>query len=687
KIHVLHSVDSKFKIASFDELVNKIAQGDFDSFINRIIQQRNITNLQDAKFDDNELPQSNNLETFLDVTEDISDGVASGSGITGDVADTTMIDKPENYQGDYMDREGGASLNNPACDIAEGANMGLGAVNIVSGIRDLKADKGSEVSKIKAYTQIIEGTGQAAHGGTKLAKGIALSGGGNSGDWTQVGDVGAGLSDLGGTIAGVILLTQNIRHANRKNQDYGGLTQTENIDSKAKIAVNSLDAAQSGLNTAKDIVKVVGKVGGNPSDGIQSAVSGMATTAGIIGAVVGTIQLAHGAYTTLEAQGKKNDIHGFKRTITNTIINIDRRIKLTNSKISQYRWDYEDTDRPVILLHRKLKFLETAIAELEKIYHRYTPALDAMSKIQSQRMAQGKMKMAQGTVGVVSGVLAATGVGLPIAISIAAIGGIMALGGVYVNWKRNQESESLMSKVAPQIDPDGNPQNPIDEVVTDYNEMSSRVYKCYYGHLKEVMEEATTLGSLDEASFWAVKNFAWGDKKSRIDSDDRHSVYSLDEVPGINDITKRNKWIQVQQGDTVTHKEKPKNADKRKFLVTPSAHKSEVAMTASANVVAEALYEIGVNSYNAKDKNFEQRSIVSSDVDRSVQKSLSKAVSLDSTTLLGFADITPKRWEAWLEQTQKDRMQMIGLIKAKVLGKKSPKVKARGARGIRDYDN
>ncbi len=684
KIHVLHSVNNKFKTTSFQDLVDKIQQGDFDPFINKIIQQRNIKDLQDAKFEDDDLPQNSSLETFLDVTESISDGVASGSGITGDVADTTMIDKPEDYQGDHMDRAGGASLNNPVCDIAEGANMGLGAVNIFSGIRDLKADKDSEVSKIKASAQVIEGTGQTAHGGAKLAKGIALNGGGNSGDWTQVGDVGAGLSDLGGTIASVILLTQNIKHRKRKNQDEGGLTQQESIDSAANTTVNVLDAAQSGLNTAKDVVKVVGKVGGSPSDGIQSAVSGMATTAGIIGAVVGAIQVAHGAYTTLEAQGKQKDIHGFKATITDTIIKLDRRIKLTNFKISQKRWDFEDTEKPIILLKRKLELLQIAIAELEQIYQRYAPTLDAMSKIQSQRMAQGKMKMAQGTVGVVSGILAATGVGLPIAISVAAIGGIMALGGVVVNWKRNQESESLMSKVAPQIDPNGNPQNPLDEVVTDYNEMSSRVYKCYYGHLKEVMEERTTLGSLDEESFWAVKNFAWGDKKSRIDSDDRYSVYSLDEVPDINDIIKRNKWIQVQQGNTVTHKEKPKNADKRKFWITPSAHKSQAAMEASADVIAEALYQIGIESYS--DQSFVSRPVVTSDVNDSVENYLSKSVNLDSTTLLGFADITPERWKAWLNKTQGDREQMIPLIKSKVLGKKSPKVKARGARGIRDYD-
>ncbi|MEM7762053.1 MAG: hypothetical protein AAF298_28645, partial [Cyanobacteria bacterium P01_A01_bin.40] len=615
-------------------------------------------------------------EVPLDVIDSISDGIASGGGITGDYADVNLPSKPNEYKGsDYMDHSGGASLNNQHFDIAESANLGLGGVNFILGRKDIK-----QGDKLRGAAKLSEGGGQLAHGGTKLAKGIALSKGGDSTSWTQVGDVGAGIADLGGTIASIMSFVQNGRDEQEKQQQ-GGLTATEKRDIQVNKTVNFLGAAQSGVNTVKDVVKVVGKVGGSPSEAVQHTVSGLARGAAAIGVVVGSIQIIHGAIQTAEASAKRGEILDFKKSIVNAIFKVQEDLKKQQANLPQVNLLSVESNE----LQEKLQQLSEAVSSLKAIYQEYAPTLDAMNKIQNRRMEQSKMKMAQGTVGVVSGALALSGVGAPIAIGVAAIGGILALGNVIVNWRRNAASDRLTT-LASKIGRSGIPRPASDEDSLSYREMERRIYKCYYQHLPDVIKQKETINNLEASEFWDVKNFGWGDKKSRLGSTPGHPVSSFAEVRELDEVFKKENWIEVRIRKSGTdeisevYKEKPKNINKVHFKLSASAHKSQVATEVSADIIAEALYNIGMASYNAEKEDFETRPIIPHGSTQGAD--MAQLESQTSNSLLKIADINPQRWKAWLESSNNGNLEiMMDLIKNQILGKRNnTKQKVRGTK-------
>ncbi len=622
-----------------------------------------------------EVSSSGTSDFMKDASGGILDSIASGSGITGDYGDRSLVGAPKEYSGNHMDREGGAKLNNAYFDIGEGANIGLGGLKMM----DARA-KWKDGDKAEAVATGLEGAGQTIHGGAKLTKGIALLNGGNSTTWTKVGDVGAAFGDGLSCIGGMITTFKSVKDAwaDRKSS-----TTSEKVDSAADIAGGVLGVATSGVNTAKDVIKIGSEVGSQGFRSLSSTqatqhIANLAQAAAIMGIVTGSIQMIHGFYQGVEAFKRAGQVHKVKESITSALISLstekipaieDQRKSLAAdlySKVQSAEANREEImaqgETAMNEIVASLEELQQSLTQLEAFYNEYAPTMDAMTKIQSRNMERAGLKIASNAAGVASGALLLSGVGAPIAVGVAAIGGIIALGSAGVQYSRNKAAKRAFG-VASKLDDSGQPSKNADPEPS-YRTMESRMFKNYYRNLKRTMNGDKSFEGLTKDETREVKQFGWNDKKARLKSEDRHEVRSISEVDGLGDAVKKERWIQVRTArGKVTHNEKPKGMEWLRMATTGSAHKSKTSMESSAAELADALYNLGMGSFSEGKFIDCKVNPLDDGGDRPDMQSLKNHTSSE---LLKAADITDKKWQAWLKSTGGDVTKMKESIKKHV---------------------
>jgi hypothetical protein len=648
-------------------MLDKVGPQHYIWYLIKSINQEEVNDLSYIREDTFNEVKENIFDKSFDEPEALLDSIASGSGITGDFGDRNLLVAPNEYSGDHMNQEGGAKLNNGYFDVGEGVNVGLGAINIHGAVKKYK-----EGEKVEALAQGLEGVGQISHGGAKLAKGIALLKEGSSAsdgflaDWTRVGDVGATVGDGLATVSKLISIFKTIDDALNKHEEEGGLTGEEIIDVIAETGENVAGYFQSGMNTGKDVLKAVTDVGaGNLA--IQAEIAQFAQISAVLGIITGSIQIIHGGVQLGTAYFKNGEIQKTKEAVTGTLFKLEgeeipnimatihrnagylERAARMGSIPENSRKIAQDNIRKI---ERKLAEFQDAYVKLEVFYNENVPAMDAMQKIQSRNMEKAGLKIAQGSTAVVSSALLLSGVGAPIAVGVAAIGGILTLGNIGLQWRRDAAAGRART-VGSKLNNNGQPTGAVEPEYPDYKVMEDRIFKNYYQNLKSTLLNQNFPGLTEQDSL-EVKRFGWSDKRARINSKDHFNIDSVNDVDSVSNLAKREKWIQVVNNGKVTHKEKPKGIVKVLAKITASPHKSKVSMEASATVIAEALYRLGMESY--RNGEFIACKIIPVKIEEGVN--MEQIKNQTSTMLLKTAGITGKRWEAWLETTKGDKAKM-----------------------------
>ncbi len=582
-----------------------------------------------------------------DLLEGVFDSLAGGSGITGDLGDVTLPDKDDDAS--IWSREGAGLINDANADLLEGTNVLTGILHYKQALDTLGDPDKDGWDKTEAMGKALSSGGEMIHGGFKFAKGIALHEGGDSAKWTQVGDIGAGFADGTATIAGTISFVKRIRDARKKAEEEGGLTGAEKTDLGLELTQMGLETVKGGLNTAKDIIKIGTEVGGKDAmgmtaEGAKSAISGLATASGVISIVTGTIDIVHGGIKAFRAHSAKNEVKRARSLQQGIIEEVQGNVALVGRSIRGLMWDF-DLDEYEVLLDR-LEDLEDRVETLEGLVEQYRPAFESMDLLQNRRMEDAGMKMAKGATAVVSGALLVSGVGAPVAIAFAAIGGILALGHAGVKLARNRAANRLTA-IAQQLSTDGKPKAEIDPDMS-YREMERRVFKCYFNHMPEVITKRPPAG-MSKGQFGDVRTFVQQDKYSRIGHEQKIPIGAATSAHALSETEKRDHWLEVVQGGKVQLKEKPKGfRSKLSFKTSASAHKSSVAQDAAAADVAEALFKLAASAFDAKQQRFVDAPVVPTGQQPTEPAEVSRLKKATLDGLLGAADIDAKRWGAWV---------------------------------------
>jgi hypothetical protein len=594
-------------------------------------------------------------EVAFDLVEGLVDAVADGAGITGDYADINLDVTSANdfvaSQHGAMSEGGSGALNSAPFDVLEGVNTVGGIMGMAKGFKDLRNTDNDAWEDAEAAGSTVASTGKMIHGAYKLTKGIAIDQGGDSTQWTQFGDVGASFADGTGAVADFITWMKTIRDARKKSREQGGLTGKEKFDAVADTTETGLNVIHKGTKTALDITKAATEVGAT------DAIVGLSTAAGAVAIVISTIETARGLLQVKRGFDASKTIKKTEARQAAIVADVQSQVSVARDATTKFLVDnsgfapgFDQAYESLIEDWGKLKTAYEGVVEIQK---QSASAMKAMKQLQNRQMEEGAVKAAKGVVGIVSGALLLSGVGAPIAVGVGAIAGIIALSHAGVKLARNFAATGLI-ELARRLTDDGVPKGK-PEAAPAYRDMEIRVEAAYYNNMVSVIKGKVPFG-FEKGEFAAVEQFVWDDKKNRLKSLDKTVVRGFAKVSDVSESAMRSTWIQVQVG-TKVHNEKPKGKAKVGRAAKPSAHKSSQAMAANKDDIAVALLNLARGSFDSTTGQFKEvpiNPVGDTDIIENMQ-----LVTIHG--LLGAADITSKRWAAWLAKAD-DEAAMKKLI-------------------------
>ncbi len=574
-------------------------------------------------------------ETLIEAL-DISGGT---SGMTGDLSDLHShtlgkLTDPQIEDLDPMEgKGGGGTLNNEFADLGEGSNVLSGVLGMRLALRRFKSEESTGWDKVESIGDLGSGLGKTTHGVTKTVKGGGLlhGGGKNAKEWTQVGDSGASVADGLGFVANLISTLRSGKELGESGQTTG-----QEVEALTEFTSNLTHTGESGTRTALDIVKSVSKCGET------ELMSELATGVGALGVVAGSIEIISGTVKLLRARHTDRSLDDLEELQQRVVDDVNQAMEELD-ELDLWELPYEESRE----LRHKLIELESLMEELQRFQEMLEPAFDGLRQLSNRRMSEGKMKMAKGVLAVTGGALLLSGVGAPVALTLAAIGGVLALGGATVKWRRNKAGNRL-TRLAQRLDEDGDPQGTPDEEM-DYREMERRVRSAYFEHLSKVMTGGAPEG-MDGGDFSDVKNFVWEDKLKQVDKSEVRSVEEPQQADWQPRSAREEAWWQTEDEQ---YKERPSGSRRVKLKLTPSGHKSKQAREATAFEVAEAIYKLAAPNYDPVEKTFVTVDIsVLDDLDEQGEDMDTGEVFEQFKTatmhgLLAAAGITTTRWDGW----------------------------------------
>lgn len=561
---------------------------------------------------------------------EIADTTSGTAGSHDDIYSTEWGNK---VKSDYLDT---------------GTNFVGGALNTWNAGKELFSKESGVKDRINAGGSLVASGGQLLHGagkGTKVIGEIATSDKFELG--SAFGEIGGAVGDLTAAFGGLISTATGIYDLCKNWEES---TKTEKAAAALEIAKSVTSTAQSGVKTASGVVKSVAAVNGK--EAATETISTLGSAAAIIGIVVGSIQVAQGGFQIYRGLSSKMSAKKAEDEQNRIITEIGKRLQQAKEQLPPLF--ATGNQQEILKVAEKILELRDTLVQLQEAQIQSAPAMEAMKQIGNRRMAEGAMKAAGGTLGIVTGTLVLSGVGAPIALTIGALSGLLGLGYAGVNLGRNFTAKSLID-IAQRLSDDGQPKAKPDPE-PDYRIMEERVYKCYYKHLPQVLTKAKPQG-MDSSEFGKVKAFAWEDKKTRVDGLEKVIIKQPSQANKLDKMTKKNKWVEVQdsKGQT-THQEKPKGSEYVKYILRPSAHKSKQSLKASKAELASILTLMCMQSYDPKTQQFINSPI--KPMGEADAETLAEFGNVTLKTLLSAADITEKRWSRWFDKYAGDQVSL-----------------------------
>jgi Domain of unknown function (DUF4157) len=609
--------------------------------------------------------------------------------------------------GDFDDANGTKVGDEIGADFVDGANAFVGVSSMIGGYQKFDKRKGLSQDNVEGATQIVEGGGKTAQGVMAVTKGI---GGDKLASVGELGGaIGDGTEAVGGFVK-IGIAANNLRkdwkESSRGEKFEQSLDLAESVAATAQggiktgLGVVKTVGAFSGQEAAAQTLTGLGSA---------AAIAGVVT--GAIQIIQGGFQIYQGLAAKGDIKAAEQKQQELVQTIAQQQKDIDLKLQDSGQRISDIdaRTTYlnqrilyleqrfteldntiqlrkQDTPRPHLarrhaaelsdlrqqrenryqekqqrnLEKQRLKTekqelqalpalkqqLNATETQLKALVEKYEPAMKGMKQVANHRMANGAMKAAGGGLAVVSSALVLSGVGAPIAIAIGVLSGILALSFAGLNLARSSKANDLMN-TAKRLDDNGKPKGNADLEPPSYREMEKRIYKCYYNHMPDVLNDTSPPGlktkTIGDNVFTQIKHFAWEDKKSRVDESQKLDLDDPQKSKTLNEDILKNKWIRVKVGNKVTKHEKPSGFNRFNYTISASAHSSKQAVQASKEDVADALLGMGFQS-------FVNGSFIDSDIKAIGGSTKDEVEKHTLKSLFSAASITGARWEKWLQE-------------------------------------
>jgi hypothetical protein len=527
-----------------------------------------------------------------------------------------------------------AIADNNRFGIAGGTGAAIGGVTEgIGGVMDImNADTGYK--KAKGVGKTASGAGKLAGGTAKIvasAQGLAGNKAGQAISTSVSDGIMGGTSVLGAVMDGADFV-EGLTHA----KDIPGMSVEQRLSWFIARGKNLIGVAKGSADAV---------------NGITTAATGAASTAakttgGALGVATGSIDVLHGGYMAVSGGVRKGKLTHATKTADGAKAGVETLLSMSDELLADaaakhevYRETAENstnvrrkafyTDKRKTMSVRVEQFKATIAdltakqAELASIQSESKPVMEAMRKVQNNRMKEGGFKAATGTLDVVAGALMLSGIGAPIALGIGVFNGLLKLGKVGLQFGRKRKANKLMS-LASRLTDSGAAKGEADDTKPDYRSAERRLNNSYYKHYSNAIEDKAPSG-LSGADWMNVRDFVQERKNNKIKLSDQHDWGTKGDADGAPASDKAANWGKYTDGSKVRN-EKPGKLRRLDLLTTFSAHKSEQAQDASNGELADGAVRIAMRSFDPSTKTFVSTQVNANDPAQGVRATNARAL-------------------------------------------------------------
>ncbi len=546
-----------------------------------------------------------------DIMETIGgDIIANPLGMPGAGGDMRSSDTP--YK---------AIADNNGFGVADGAGAAIGGVTEgIGGVMDIM-NSDSAYGKAKGVGKTVSGAGKLAGGTAKIvasAQGIAGNEAGKALSTSVSDGIMGGASILGAVMDGADFV-EGLTHA----KDIPGMSVEQRLSWFIARGKNLIGVAKGSADAVNGITKAA----------TGAANTAAATTGGALGVATGGIDVLHGGYMAVSGGIRKGKLTHANKTAdgardgVETLLSMsegllaDARAKRTvyknkaknatkERKKALYTAKRKTVNQRVQQVKATIVELNAKKAELQAIKSESEPVMDAMRKVQNNRMKEGGFKAATGTLDVVAGALMLSGIGAPIALGISVFNGLLKLGKVGLQFGRKRKANKLMS-LASRLTDSGAAKGKADDTTPGYRTAERRLNNSYYKHYSNAIEDKAP-GGLSNTDWMHVRDFVQERKNNKIKLSDQKDWGTKGDADSAPSGEKQASWGRYADGSKVRD-EKPGKLRRLDLFTTFSAHKSEQAQDASNADLADGVVRIAMRSFDPSTKTFVSTEVTAND--------------------------------------------------------------------------
>jgi Domain of unknown function (DUF4157) len=519
------------------------------------------------------------------------------------------------------------------------AGVGTGAFGIYEAVDKLKDKNANAWTKTEAAAKGVNSGGAMVSGSWTFASSMdkIINQGKNSVAQSGIaGAVSGGLTAVTGTIS----LIKSSKEFISKD----GKTKAEMLQGGLELGSQAAALGKSGADLGTSILKAAGTTTGATVAALGTASGALAVITGSIDMVVGGVQILRAALSTRDINKGEKAQAAITQGLTDTLTDVQAQLKIIPL-------DDEEARKPIL---EKLEQLEKVLKQLKAIDEQFGPAMKAMKMLNGRKMERAALKVVSGGLAVAGGIIALTGgVGAPVGVALAAIGGLITLGTLAVNFRRN-EAANRLTQIAGLLTDDGNVAQQSAAEAPGYRTMEKRIFKYYYSHLDEVIDRKAPT-DMTEDEFTDIQRFTWMEKKDRVKSEKVTTLKPGQSANSLGDSEKRDTWVKKETGKNKFKSEKPDNWswENVKLMTSASAHKSKQAEKASKEDITDAVYRLGQSSWNDEKSEFVPAPVIITDIPEGGEKEAQEYAHVTLRALLDAASITPKKWKKWKAKAEK----------------------------------
>ncbi|MFM2376365.1 MAG: hypothetical protein RLZZ165_1462 [Bacteroidota bacterium] len=520
-----------------------------------------------------------------------------------------------------------ADVNPNLGAIQGGADLATGAFGIYSAVNDFRDPEAGKFDKAKAVVSGVDSAGSMVSGAWDIAGAIDKIKNPLEKDQNAVaqsgiaGAVSSGLTAVTGTLD---LLETGYNYFSKDGKTSGEMTE-----GALEIGSKAASLGKSGADLGKSILSAAGTTTG-------ATVTALGTASAALGVITGTIDMVIGVVQIVRAALSNNDIKKGEAAQATMVQGINTALiqTLEEMKVSRNAKAYSS-------LIREMRRLRKVLAEIKAVENEFGPAMKAMKMVNGRKMERGALKTVSGALAVTGSALTLSGVGAPVGIAIAAVAGLISLGGLAVNWRRN-EAANRLTKIAGMLTDSGTVTDQRAAEAPGFRTMENRIYKYYYKHLDQVIDREAP-ADMTEDEFTDIQRFNWQEKKDRVPKEKVTTLQPGKDASSLGDTEKRNTWVKKGSGKAVKS-ERPDSWSWENFKLetSASAHKSKQAEEASKEEITDAVYRLGSSSWNGTE--FVPAPLVLLGGGGEEAKAYAH---ITLTSLLSAASITPAKWKSW----------------------------------------